>query len=136
MVDVYSSDLAYDIGHTTEAEDILRVMEVADVQLMELGVYDRSMDTALESAYRDVKGNWITGPCLIHCDLREVRVDMVRPNNASRNTTRFLVNGIWDVCINCFPVVFTCPIGTTSQNRNCKPWGNYINSCNKIGSIC
>ena len=85
-------DAALIVGEQDSLEEILHVMELANVQLAELAAYDRVLDGALEVAYRD-----LARPRRVSRDvsrnLREIRVDMARLNDELRNITKFF--GDW-----------------------------------------
>lgn len=96
----YTSDLAvmdWDaaliVTDPENVEDTLHIMEVANVQLLELNVYDRTLDTSLENVYRDLKRRRSGGSRKIHQNLRELRVDMARFNDELLNITKFF--GDW-----------------------------------------
>jgi len=85
-------DAALIVGEQESIEEILHVMELANVQLAELAAYDRVLDSALEVAYRD-----LARPRRVSRDvsrnLREIRVDLARLNDELRNITKFF--GDW-----------------------------------------
>ena len=79
-------------GNRTALEEIVHIMELANVQLAELAVYDRVLDGALERAYRDLaRTRHIRRE--VSRNLREIRVDMARLNDELRNITKFF--GDW-----------------------------------------
>ncbi len=85
-------DAALVVGEQDALEEIIHVMELANVQLAELGVYDRVLDGALELAYRDLaRTRHISRE--VSRNLREIRVDMARLNDELRNITKFF--GDW-----------------------------------------
>ncbi|HPC95148.1 MAG TPA: hypothetical protein PLU87_09410 [Sedimentisphaerales bacterium] len=85
-------DAALVVGEQDSLEEILHVMELANVQLAELGAYDRVLDGALESAYRDLsRRGRVTRE--VRRNLREIRVDMARLNDELSNITKFF--GDW-----------------------------------------
>lgn len=84
-------------------EETLHVIELANVQLMELGVVDQVLDEALGRAYRDLRKvpwdaagefhrNW-RGRRDIQRDLGEIRMDLERLRDELFNTTKFF--GDW-----------------------------------------
>jgi len=85
-------DAALVVGEQDSLEEVLHVMELANVQLAELGAYDRVLDGALDVAYRDLaRTRHIRGE--VSRNLREIRVDMARLNDELRNITKFF--GDW-----------------------------------------
>lgn len=86
-------------------EEILHVMELANVQLAELEAYDGLLDDALGRAYADIRMGWIkrhrrrTGASAVRrggttlTGLREIRVDLARLSDELWNTTKFF--GDW-----------------------------------------
>ncbi|HBL17411.1 MAG TPA: hypothetical protein DD417_11880 [Elusimicrobia bacterium] len=75
-------------------EEILHILELANVQLAELKEYDRVLDAALGRAYRDVEGGirfW--GGREVTAGLREIRIDMARMADEITNITKFF--GDW-----------------------------------------
>jgi len=85
-------DAALVVGEQDSLEEVLHVMELANVQLVELAAYDRVLDGALEVAYRDVARPRGVGR-EVSRNLREIRVDMARLNDELLNTTKFF--GDW-----------------------------------------
>jgi hypothetical protein len=85
-------DAAFVVGEQDSLEEIIHVMELANVQLAELAAYDRVLDGALELAYRD-----LARPRRVRREvsrnLREIRVDMARLNDELMNITKFF--GDW-----------------------------------------
>lgn len=81
------------IADPGSVEDILHIMEVANVQLLELETYDRTLDGALERAYRDLGRPRLRPTDQIQKDLREIRVDMARFSDELLNITKFF--GDW-----------------------------------------
>ncbi len=85
-------DAALVIGEKDSLEEILHVMELANVQLAELAVYDRVLDGALETAYRDLsRPRRVSRE--VSRNLREIRVDLARLNDELLNITKFF--GDW-----------------------------------------
>ena len=85
-------DASLVVGEQDSLEEIIHVMELANVQLAELAAYDRVLDGALEVAYRDLsrpRG----GGREVSRNLREIRVDMARLNDELLNITKFF--GDW-----------------------------------------
>ena len=85
-------DAALVVGPAGGLEDLLHVMELANVQLAELVAYDRFLDDALDRSYRDLarpRGR-MSGAVR---NLREVRLDLSRLSDELSNTTKFF--GDW-----------------------------------------
>lgn len=76
-------------------EPALHIIELANVQLAELGAYDRLLDAGLQRAYRDLSAGGILSRSRILTALRELRVDLARLSDEMSNTTKFI--GDWHV---------------------------------------
>lgn len=85
-------DAALVVGEQDSLEEVIHVVELANVQLAELGAYDRVLDAALDLAYRDLARSR-RGRRDIRRDLREIRVDMARLSDELQNITKFF--GDW-----------------------------------------
>lgn len=85
-------DAALVVGEQDSLEEILHVVELANVQLAELAAYDRVLDGALDLAYRDLSRRQRI-PRDVRRNLREIRVDMARLNDELSNITKFF--GDW-----------------------------------------
>jgi hypothetical protein len=85
-------DAALVVGEQNSLEEIIHVMELANVQLAELAAYDRVLDGALEVAYRDLSRPRRVGR-EVSRSLREIRVDLARLNDELLNITKFF--GDW-----------------------------------------
>ncbi len=87
-------DAALVIDDGESLEDILHIMELANVQLAELEAYDRILDESLQNAYRDLsrRQGRVSGK-RIRERLREIRVDMTRITDELTNITKFF--GDW-----------------------------------------
>jgi hypothetical protein len=84
-------DAALVIDDKGNYDNIVHIMELANVQLSELESYDDILDNALERAYRGMRksrGNAITLE-----ELREIRLDMARLSDELSNSTKFF--GDW-----------------------------------------
>ncbi|MDD5459459.1 MAG: hypothetical protein PHF37_08725 [Phycisphaerae bacterium] len=95
----YDTDLVvadWDAALVVESEnldEVLQVMELANVQLAELSAYDRLLDASLESAYRDLR-NWRRGVSrTLRQNVREIRIDLARFSDELVNITKFF--GDW-----------------------------------------
>lgn len=86
-------DAALVVGETDDLDDVLYIMEMANVQLVELESYDRILDTALDVAYRDLARKRSGFNREIHRNLREMRVDLARLSDEFLNITKFF--GDW-----------------------------------------
>jgi hypothetical protein len=96
----YSSDLAvvdWDaalvVGERETLDEVLHVVELANVQLLELSVYDRVLDTSLDHAYRDLERRSVKLRRETQRNLREIRLDLARLSDELLNTTKFF--GDW-----------------------------------------
>ncbi len=73
-------------------DEVLYVMELANVQLAELEAYDRILDDAVERSYRDLSSRR-TRALKVQRELREIRIDMARLQDELSNITKFF--GDW-----------------------------------------
>ena len=73
-------------------DEILYVMELANLQLAELEAYDRILDTALERSYRDLTQRPRRSAEVMR-ELREIRIDLARFSDELSNITKFF--GDW-----------------------------------------
>lgn len=86
-------DAALIVDEPGDFAESLYIMELANLHLSELEAYDRLIDRALERAYRDLReSKWRTRNDLL-VELREIRIDLARYNDALSNITKFL--GDW-----------------------------------------
>lgn len=99
-VSYYDSDLvvvhwdsALVVGEQEAMDDVLHVMELANVQHVELAAYDRILDDALQVSYRDVAQRRFQFSGQIHRNLREIRIDLARLGDELSNITKFF--GDW-----------------------------------------
>lgn len=86
-------DAALVIDEPRNFEDIVYVMEMANLQLAELETYDRLLDASLDRAYADLRGQSRRNRREILREFRELRVDLSRFNDQLSNTTKFF--GDW-----------------------------------------
>jgi hypothetical protein len=88
-------DAAIVIDEPRYLDEILYIMELANVQLAELEAYDRLLDDAVDRAYRDLSarrvGRWQVPR--VQRELREIRVDLARLSDELSNITKFF--GDW-----------------------------------------
>jgi hypothetical protein len=85
-------DAALVIGESQSLNEIIHIMELANVQLVELEAYDRILDNSLETAYRDLSIRKNVSRQLQQ-KLREIRIDTARLSDELANTIKFL--GDW-----------------------------------------
>ncbi len=86
-------DAALIIDDPQNFDEILYVMEMANLQLAELEAYDRILDDSLERAYRDLTTRRSRGRNAILRELREIRIDLARYSDELSNITKFF--GDW-----------------------------------------
>ena len=96
-------DAAMVVDEPEDIEEVLHVMELANVQLMELGVFDQILDDAVGRAYRDLRKDPWDGKGEPHRrwrdrrdvqrDLGEIRIDLERLRDELFNITKFF--GDW-----------------------------------------
>lgn len=89
-------DAALIIDEPRYFDEVLYIMELANLQLAELEAYDRILDTAVDRSYRDLatstrfRGLQTTS---VQRELREIRVDLARLSDELSNITKFF--GDW-----------------------------------------
>ena len=86
-------DAALVVGARESLDDLLHIMELANVQLVELGAYDRLLDLALETSYRDLSRPRYAGRRDVRQRLREIKVDVARLSDELGHITKFF--GDW-----------------------------------------
>ncbi len=86
-------DSAIVAGQQEALDDVLHIMELANVQLVELATYDRILDEALQLAYRDVNRQKARSTRQVLQNLREIRIDLARLSDELSNITKFF--GDW-----------------------------------------
>jgi hypothetical protein len=89
-------DAAVIVDEPRYFDEVLYIMELANLQLAELEAYDRILDDAVERSYRDMAAAsrfWRlnTGP--VQRELREIRIDLARLSDELSNITKFF--GDW-----------------------------------------
>lgn len=90
-------DTAFLVDTPEGYQDTLYVLEVANVQLEELKVYDTKLDAVLDKAYDDVE--MVARPHAFHirqrvlAELREIRMDLTNVADEVSNLTKFF--GDW-----------------------------------------
>jgi hypothetical protein len=85
-------DAALIVQEPGQLDEILYILEVANLQLAELEAYDRILDTALERSYRDLARQPRRSREVMR-ELREIRVDLARFSDELSNITKFF--GDW-----------------------------------------
>jgi hypothetical protein len=88
-------DAALVVEHSRNFDEILHIIELANLQLAELEAYDRILDDAVERAYRDLSARRFRGrgTTVVQRELREIRVDLARFSDELSNITKFF--GDW-----------------------------------------
>jgi hypothetical protein len=86
-------DSAIIVGQQDVLDDVLHIMELANVQLVELAAYDRVLDEALQLAYSDVNRQKVRSAGAMLPNLRELRIDLARLSDELSNITKFF--GDW-----------------------------------------
>jgi hypothetical protein len=87
-------DAALIVDEPRYRDEIIYIMELANLQLAELEAYDRLLDTAVESLYRDLGSRRFRRLGFrIEGQLQELRVDMARVTDELSNITKFF--GDW-----------------------------------------
>jgi len=96
----YNSDLvvvdwgsAMVIGQAAATDDVLHIMELANVQLVELAAYDRILDDSLQLSYRDIAQMQFHSSRDVRKRLREIQIDLSRLSDELSNITKFF--GDW-----------------------------------------
>lgn len=86
-------DAALLVDEPRNFEEILHVIELANVQIEELAAYDRILDEVLERSYRDLGQRGLRSKRDVLRELREFRIDMTRFSDELSNITKFF--GDW-----------------------------------------
>jgi len=88
-------DAALIVDEPRYFDEVLYIMELANLQLAELEAYDRILDEALERSYRDLAARRFNGlrTTAVQRDLRELRIDLSRLSDELSNITKFF--GDW-----------------------------------------
>jgi len=74
-------------------EEIVHVLELANLQLAELEAYDRLLDATLQRSYRDIRHlSWRRRSGVLR-ELRELRIDLTRLSDELLNISKFF--GDW-----------------------------------------
>jgi len=91
-------DAALIIDEPRYIDEVVYLMEVANLQLAELEAYDRLLDAAIDRSYRDIiprrglRWTWGGGTKVLR-ELREIRIDFARLSDELSNITKFF--GDW-----------------------------------------
>jgi hypothetical protein len=86
-------DAALVVEEPDDFDQVLYVLELANLQLAELEAYDRILDESLDRAYRDLATRRRRGQHGIVRELREIRIDLARFSDELSNITKFF--GDW-----------------------------------------
>jgi len=89
-------DAALIVDEPRSFDEILYLMELANLQLAELEAYDRILDAAVDRSYRDLStsGRWRRMKTTsVQRELREIRIDLARLSDELSNITKFF--GDW-----------------------------------------
>jgi len=86
-------DAALLVQEPRQLDEVLYVLELANLQLAELEAYDRLLDSALEHSYRDLARPARRARGEVMQELREIRVDLARFSDELSNITKFF--GDW-----------------------------------------
>jgi hypothetical protein len=86
-------DSAVVVGQKDSLDDVLHIMELANVQLVELAAYDKVLDEALQRAYGDMNRQPVGLTRKMLQNLRELRIDLARISDELSNITKFF--GDW-----------------------------------------
>ncbi|MGB7157307.1 MAG: hypothetical protein WBD40_04525 [Tepidisphaeraceae bacterium] len=88
-------DAALIVDEPKYVDEILYIMELANLQLAELEAYDRILDDAVLRSYQDLRTrrvrSWASAG--VQRELREIRVDLARLSDELSNITKFF--GDW-----------------------------------------
>lgn len=86
-------DAALIVDEPRYRDEVIYIMELANIQLAELEAYDRILDSAVEQSYRDVTARRFRHIISPVAQFQELRVDMARITDELSNTTKFF--GDW-----------------------------------------
>jgi hypothetical protein len=86
-------DAALVVDEDRDFDEMLYVLELANLQLAELEAYDQILDDCLERSYRDLGRRNVRARAHVLHDLREIRIDMARVSDELMNITKFF--GDW-----------------------------------------
>jgi hypothetical protein len=86
-------DAALLIDHPKAIDELLHIIEIANIELAELEAYDANLDAVVERAYRDIGGGLTKRRARVLRDLGELRIDLARMGDQLVNITKFF--GDW-----------------------------------------
>jgi hypothetical protein len=86
-------DAALVIEDPRHFDELLHIMELANVQLAELEAYDRLLDEEIGRSYADLQRPGLRKRDRVRRKLREIRVDLARFSDELQNITKFF--GDW-----------------------------------------
>jgi hypothetical protein len=86
-------DAALIVESPRNFDEVLHIMELANVQLAELEAYDRLLDEEIERSYADVRSPGFRKKTRVRQKLQEIRVDLARFSDELQNITKFF--GDW-----------------------------------------
>jgi hypothetical protein len=88
-------DAALIVDESKYFDEVLYIMELANLQLAELEAYDRILDNAVDRSYRDLSARRFRGwqNRGVQKELQEIRIDMARLSDELSNITKFF--GDW-----------------------------------------
>jgi hypothetical protein len=88
-------DAALVVDQPRHFDEVLYIMELANVQLAELEAYDRILDQAVDRSYRDLAARRFAHKRTlgVQRELREIRIDLARLSDELSNITKFF--GDW-----------------------------------------
>jgi hypothetical protein len=88
-------DAALIVDEPKYFDEVLYIMELANLQLAELEAYDGILDAAVDRSYRDMSQTSLRGATnqSVQRELREIRVDLARLSDELSNITKFF--GDW-----------------------------------------
>ncbi|HON07518.1 MAG TPA: hypothetical protein PLW02_05385 [Verrucomicrobiota bacterium] len=86
-------DAALIIDEPKDFDEVLYIMELANLHLAELEAYDKILDQSIDRAYNDLYMHALFQRGNIMRDLREIKVDMTRISDELLNITKFF--GDW-----------------------------------------
>ena len=86
-------DAALIIDEQKDFDEVLYIMELANLHLAELEAYDKILDQSIDRAYNDLYMHALFQRGNIMRDLREIKVDMTRISDELLNITKFF--GDW-----------------------------------------
>lgn len=86
-------DAALVVDEPKDFDEVLYVLELANLHLAELEAYDRLLDRSLDRSYRDLRSRAYRKRTEMLFELREIRIDLARYSDELSNITKFF--GDW-----------------------------------------